>query len=138
MGTGQRLAFAAVAAIIAVVAVVALSSSGEPDRPAASTGSQGASASATPTAAAAPERVAYRDGAVQGGLAKLTFKKGERARFSVSSDVADEVHVHGYDIHEDVAAGGTASFSFPATIEGVFEVELEGRGEQLAQLRVEP
>ena len=35
-------------------------------------------------------------------------------------------------------AGGTVSFDFPAEIEGIFEVELEGRGEQIAELRVNP
>ncbi len=43
-------------------------------------------------------------------------------RFRVESDVADEIHVHGFDITKEVAAGGSASFSFPADIEGVFEV----------------
>jgi hypothetical protein len=56
----------------------------------------------------------------------------------VSSDTADEVHVHGYDLKKDVAAGGTVSFAFRADIDGIFEVELENSGIQLAQLRVDP
>jgi len=46
--------------------------------------------------------------------------------------------VHGYDLKKDVPAGGTVRFSFPARIEGVFEAELEGRKEQIAQLTVNP
>jgi hypothetical protein len=46
--------------------------------------------------------------------------------------------VHGYDIPKDVEAGGQVSFSFPAKLEGVFEVELESRKEQIAELRVNP
>ena len=42
--------------------------------------------------------------------------------------------MHGYDIKKDVPAGGSVSFSFPADIEGVFEIELDGRGEQIAQI----
>jgi hypothetical protein len=73
-----------------------------------------------------------------GGVQKLSFKKGDQVRFRVNSDVTDEIHVHGYDFHKDVEAGGSVSFSFPAKIEGVFEVELEDRGEQIAQLSVRP
>ncbi len=43
----------------------------------------------------------------------------------VTSDVADEVHVHGYDRTVPVAAGQTAEVTFVASIPGVFEVELE-------------
>jgi hypothetical protein len=56
----------------------------------------------------------------------------------VNSDVADEIHVHGYDFKKNVEKGGSVSFSFPAKIEGVFEVELEDAGEQIAELRVRP
>ena len=73
-----------------------------------------------------------------GGVQKLTYKNGDRIQFIVASDVADEIHVHGYDLTKDVPAGGTVRFSFPARIEGVFEVELEGRKEQIAELRVSP
>jgi hypothetical protein len=73
-----------------------------------------------------------------GGIADLTYNKGEQVRFKVDSDVSDEVHVHGYDIMKDVKAGGSVSFDFPATIEGVFEAELEGRKEQILELTVNP
>ena len=62
-----------------------------------------------------------------GGVKELSYKSGDRIQFVVTSDVADEVHVHGYDIAKDVPAGGSVRFSFPAKLEGVFEVELEGR-----------
>ncbi len=69
---------------------------------------------------------------------ELTFAKGERVRFRVRSDVAEELHIHGYDRYVDVVPGRTATVSFPATIEGIFEIELHGAGVQLASLRVEP
>ncbi|HET8814907.1 MAG TPA: hypothetical protein VFM51_08125, partial [Solirubrobacterales bacterium] len=59
-------------------------------------------------------------------------------RFRVESAVADHVHVHGYNLMKDVAAGEVASFDFPATLEGIFEAELEDSGEQILELRVEP
>jgi hypothetical protein len=79
-----------------------------------------------------------RNGEPVGGVHDLEYSAGEEIRFEVTSDVADEVHVHGYDLMEEVAAGGTVSFDFPAEIEGIFEVELEGRQEQIAELRVNP
>jgi hypothetical protein len=73
-----------------------------------------------------------------GGVKRLEYTSGERVRFRVHSDVADEVHIHGYDRSKDVEAGGSVSFDFPAKLEGVFEIELESRKEQIAELRVKP
>ena len=73
-----------------------------------------------------------------GGIDELTYNEGEQVRFKVESGVSDEVHMHGYDIGKDVRAGGSVSFDFPATIEGVFEAELEERAEQILELTVNP
>ncbi|MDQ3898001.1 MAG: hypothetical protein M3326_12315 [Actinomycetota bacterium] len=54
----------------------------------------------------------------------------------VTSDVADEVHVHGYDKHATVAAGRTVDIRFDANIPGVFEVELERAHKLLFTLEV--
>jgi hypothetical protein len=86
----------------------------------------------------ATPRIVVVGGKPRGGVERLSYKSGDRIQFTVTSDVADEVHVHGYDISKDVPAGGTVRFSFPARIEGVFEVELEGRKQQIAELRVSP
>lgn len=85
-----------------------------------------------------PTIVIGSDGRPEGGVAELVVDKGETVRFKVSSTVADEVHVHGYDLTKDVEPGSTVSFEFPATIEGIFEAELEERGEPILELRVEP
>lgn len=82
--------------------------------------------------------IVTKNGKPVGGIADLTYNKGEQVRFKVDSDVSDEVHVHGYDVMKDVKAGGSVSFDFPATIEGVFEAELEGRKEQILELTVNP
>ena len=78
------------------------------------------------------------NGEPEGGVAELTFTKGENIRFVVQSDVADHVHLHGYDVFQDVPAGGKVEFNVPATAEGVFEVELEDRVVPLAEITVEP
>ncbi len=82
--------------------------------------------------------IVVRGGEPVGGVAELSFDAGETVRFRVSSDVADELHLHGYDISKPVAAGGSATFEFPADIEGIFELELEERAVPLAELQVNP
>jgi hypothetical protein len=67
----------------------------------------------------------------------VPVKKGSTVTLQVTSDVADEVHLHGYDKHVDVEKGGTARLTFTANLTGVFEVELESRGLRLAQLQVQ-
>ena len=84
------------------------------------------------------QTIEVRDGEPVGGAAELDYKKGDRVRFRVRSDVTDEVHVHGYDLIEDVEAGGSVSFDFQANIDGLFEVELEQSHSELATLRVSP
>jgi hypothetical protein len=82
--------------------------------------------------------IVVRGGQPTGGIQELTFQKGGRIRFTVESDVADEVHLHGYDIAKPVEAGGAVRFDVPASIEGVFEVELEQRVVPLAEVTVNP
>jgi hypothetical protein len=82
--------------------------------------------------------IVVRGGRPAGGVQELTFEKGGRIRFVVESDVADEVHLHGYDIAKPVSAGGEVEFDLPASLEGVFEVELEERVVPLAEVTVNP
>ncbi len=73
-----------------------------------------------------------------GGVAKLKVKKGDQVHFIVDSDSELEVHLHGYDIAKDAAPGAPAEFDFEATIDGVFEAELEHPGVQILKLTVAP
>jgi hypothetical protein len=82
--------------------------------------------------------IVVRNGQPVGGVQELEFAKGDRIRFVVSSDVDEEVHLHGYDVIMDVTAGGKVSFDLPATIEGVFEAELEQSVVPLAEITVTP
>jgi nitrous oxide reductase len=83
-------------------------------------------------------RIVIENGAPKGGIVRQTVDKGDLVLLVVQSDVADEIHLHGYDISRDVAAGGTARITFTATLPGRFEVELEDHGVQIADLTVEP
>jgi hypothetical protein len=78
------------------------------------------------------------DARPEGGIKKLSFKKGDQVQFKVVSDTADEIHVHGYDLMKDVPKGGSVSFSFKGSIEGRFVVELEDHEQQIAELDVTP
>jgi hypothetical protein len=77
------------------------------------------------------------DAKPRGGVQLLVYNKGQPIQFTVISDVADEVHVHGYNLKKQVARGGSVTFSFPATDVGDHVVELESHGEQIANLRVQ-
>jgi hypothetical protein len=131
-----------------VVAAIVFGGCGVNDEPAsapttADSGAQTTQAGVTeiteqPEPEPEPAQIVVRDGTPVGGVARLEYERGERIRFTVVSDTADEVHVHGFDLAKDVAAGGSARFDFRADFEGVFEVELEGAHVQIAELRIEP
>jgi uncharacterized lipoprotein YajG len=80
--------------------------------------------------------IRIKDGKPVGGIARVTVQKPQLVELVVHSDVADEVHVHGYDLHQDVKAGGIARIRFQAKIQGVFEAELENRKLQILELTV--
>ena len=83
-------------------------------------------------------RIVVVNGEPTGGIQRPKVDKGDRVVVVVRSDVADEVHIHGYDVMKDVAAGKTVRIPFTATIPGRFEVELENLGLQLAEITVNP
>ncbi|MCG5447614.1 hypothetical protein [Micromonospora hortensis] len=54
---------------------------------------------------------------------RVTVSKGQMVRITVTSDVADELHVHGYDLGARLPAGTPGSVEFRADKTGLFEVE---------------
>jgi heme/copper-type cytochrome/quinol oxidase subunit 2 len=80
--------------------------------------------------------IRVRGGQASGDTGRVTVPRDTPVTLSVDSDVADEIHVHGYDRKADIPAGGTASVSFTANISGVFEVELHKSELLLLQLQV--
>jgi hypothetical protein len=87
---------------------------------------------------AAQVRIVVRDGQPVGGIRRVTVGKGRRVVLVVMSDVADHVHLHGYNVMRDVAPGMPARLAFRATIVGTVEVELEDRRLQLATITTQP
>lgn len=156
MSSRARIGIIAAAVVVLVVGFIIASGSGDDDKKAKTTATTTAVAPApadttatgaatttqptTPTAPAAPAvpTVTVVDAKPQGGVKRITFTKGDTIKFRVRSDTADEIHFHGYDIAKEVKAGGSVTFTVPATIEGRFVVELEQHETQIAQIEVEP
>jgi hypothetical protein len=122
MSRTQRFTLLGVAALIIVVAVVVAGTGG----------------SSSSTKTAGPTTVVVQGAKPVGGVKDITVKKGGTVDLTVKSDTADEVHFHGYDVHKDVAKGGSVHFTFPANIEGKFIVELEQHKQTLANVTVAP
>jgi hypothetical protein len=83
-------------------------------------------------------RITVRDGKPVGGIRRVTVGRGRRVILVVTADVADHVHLHGYNVMRDVAPGRPARLSFRATILGTVEVELEDRHVPLARITTQP
>ncbi len=81
---------------------------------------------------------AVSGGKPTGGIARDSVSRGRIVVLRVTSDVADHVHLHGYDLKSDVGPGAPATIRFTATAPGRFELELEESGVQIGELEVRP
>jgi len=147
VGSRARLALLAATVIAAVVLFLVLRPDGEEPTPSVATPSETTTSVVTETetlpttTAETPSAVRIRiqaRGDGSGSIRRIAIERGQRVTLVVSADVTDEVHVHGYDLMADVAPGSPARISFEASVPGRFEVELESRAIQIAELRVSP
>ena len=148
MPASRRWAAVAVLAAVAALALAACGDNGSPQAtgtttsttPAATTSTTtGPATTARPTTTADPTpviEVRVTGGKPQGGVRRERLKRGDTVVLRVVADVADEVHLHGYDRTANVAPGKPAQIRFTADITGVFEVELEQRKQPLLMLEV--
>jgi hypothetical protein len=67
----------------------------------------------------------------------LEIPLGSLVEFRVTSDVAERIHLHGYDVEIAVTAHETTVVSFETDIPGIFEVELEDSGLYVMNIRVQ-
>jgi hypothetical protein len=136
------IALAAVAAAVVLAAGCGGDDTEAPDTTQETTTTETTTESTTQTTTAEASvktiRIVVAGGLPSGGIKRPSVDKSDRVVLVVRSDVADEVHVHGYDLMKDVEAGKTVRIPFTATIPGRFEVELESRGLQLAEITVNP
>jgi Cupredoxin-like domain len=106
---------------------------------ACASGSSGGSASSTSRATGGTTvtvDVHIANGKITPVPGAVEAKKGDHIDLKVTSDKADEVHVHGYDIEKPLVPGQTTEIRFDATQQGRFEVETHESGKTLLQLLV--
>lgn len=138
-------------AVVVVAAAFVIANPGDDEDGASTTASQ-TETSPTATARSAPPpppaeppvtRIELKGHEVVGDVASIEVAKGDQVRLVVTSDQSDDIHIHGYDLEKPVGPGSPARFSFPATIEGIFEIESHeaehiGADPLIARLVVEP
>jgi len=69
---------------------------------------------------------------------EYAVQQGQQVEINVTSDVADELHFHGYDLHTDLTANQPGSIKFTADKTGRFEFELESLKQTLGVIAVNP
>ena len=69
---------------------------------------------------------------------EVTVYEGELVNLQITSDRPIEVHLHGYDLTEEVEPGETAELSFEATDTGRFAIEDHNTDAEVGVLLVQP
>jgi hypothetical protein len=145
MSRNQRIGLLAGAVVVAVVAFVIAQSGGDDEGTSRSESSGLPAETDQSSEAAKPEvtRIATKGGVLVGDATTITVKKDDPVRIVITSDIPDEMHLHGYDIEEEAGPGNPARFEFKADVEGSFELESHaaedaGKEPLLARLHVEP
>jgi len=126
-------------AVSGLLGLAACGGDGDPPTNASEAPVPTAAGAAAPTSPAPPGTVlavTVRGGALIAGTSRQQATLNQPVTIRVTSDVADEVHVHGYEKRVAVGAGATGAVTFLANIPGVFEVELEKSGKLLFTMAV--
>lgn len=69
---------------------------------------------------------------------EIVVGEGDRVTLEITADRPMELHLHGYDLEEEVSPGEPAELSFDAGITGRFGIEDEETQTELGTLIVEP
>jgi plastocyanin len=136
--------FACLPTLVLTASVMACGGEAKVTQPAGGSASPAASA---PAASASPGganpatdvveiKVSVSGGKVAPESSVHKVSRGQTVRLVVTSDKADELHVHGYDKSAELPAGTATTLEFPADQTGRFEVETHESGLQLLQLEV--
>ncbi|MCP3989316.1 MAG: hypothetical protein GY724_09595 [Actinomycetia bacterium] len=80
--------------------------------------------------------ILVREGSVTVDEDRIDVPLGSEVVIGIETDVADEVHLHGYDVLADVSPGERTELRFVADTPGVFEIELEGSATFLVEIAV--
>ena len=95
---------------------------------------------ASAPAAATPHayEMAIEHGAKRSGPEVMQVTEGDEVTLTLRSDHADELHVHGYDLHAKVKADAPTVLNFKADRTGRFTMELHHSNVELGALEVLP
>ena len=77
-------------------------------------------------------------GTLVSGPSVVQVKQNEHVIFHIKSDSADEVHLHGYNLHLRLAPGQLETLDFIADKTGRFTYELHHAGVELGALEIYP
>ena len=93
---------------------------------------------AVTTTAIAQNLIRVEGGAKVEGPDTISVAQGDVVSFEVVADVADEIHVHGFDLLFETIPGEPVVVEFTADATGIFEVELEESRLFLVNIEVTP
>jgi plastocyanin len=120
----------------AVVFTVALAACGDSEKPTPQASAPTVSVS-DESAGVRVVEVEIADGQVSTDDDQVEVRRGDTVRIVVTSDVDDEVHVHGVEQTATLVAGETATVEFTVEESGLFEVETHEGDLLLFQLLVQ-
>ena len=107
----------------------------------------GSSVPATPRPSAATRKpsspaadttiaVVIADGKVSPNAGNVRVKEGQTVQVTITSDVDESIHVHGYDQTAEASPGKPGAVTFTADVKGVFEIETHESAKLVAKLIV--
>ena len=112
------------------------------DRPADPSENNGDDTGQPPSPPPAPPvpTIRIQGDALAGDVEQIDVSTGETVRFRVVADQPWDLHVHGYEVDDQVQPGKPLLVSFPAEIEGSFEAEIHGETAEfpIAEINVSP
>ena len=136
----SQLIFLGLGAVLAASTLLLLQSQVEVTAPAATPAAVPAAVEKPLTAPAQIRSFEYEvaQGRRLSGPEVIQVRQGDELSLKVSVDQADELHLHGYDLHAQLRPGEPALLHFRAEHSGRFEFELHRSGLQLGVLEVLP
>lgn len=83
--------------------------------------------------------IEIEDGEPVGGVQEIEVTRGDELRVNITTDAADELHLHGFDVYLDIVPGKTNELVVDnADIDGILELESHSTGALLAEISVVP
>ena len=80
--------------------------------------------------------VVIADGKVRPNAENLRVKEGQTVTVTITSDVDESIHVHGYDQTAEATPDKPGAVTFTADVKGVFEIETHESAKLVAKLIV--